>query len=246
MPAAWRGGTNSWFDPYGQHPTTPADANGHGTQTLGITVGGTDGGTSIGVAPDARWIAAKIFNDSGVATSTGIHQAFQWVLDPDGNPATDDAPDVVNNSWAMGSPACDLSFAPDVAVLVDAGIVPVFAAGNFGPGDSTSASPANGPGAFSVGAVDGADAIADFSSRGPTSCGRTTPTTFPSVVAPGVGIRTSDRFGLYGSGSGTSCSAPHVSGAIALLRGAVPTRDRRPARAGARRLGGRSRRGGSG
>ena len=51
LAAAWRGGTNSWFDPYGQHPTTPADANGHGTQTLGITVGGTDGGTSIGVAP---------------------------------------------------------------------------------------------------------------------------------------------------------------------------------------------------
>ncbi len=31
----WRGGTNSWFDPYGQHPTTPTDLSGHGTATMG-------------------------------------------------------------------------------------------------------------------------------------------------------------------------------------------------------------------
>ena len=222
LAAAWRGGSNSWFDPSGQHPTTPADLNGHGTQTLGISVGGSTGGTSIGVAPAAHWIAAKIFNDSGVASSSGIHQAFQWVLDPDANPLTDDAPDVVNASWAIGAPSCDLSFEPDLAALVEAGIVPVFAAGNFGPGGSTSASPANNPSAFAVGAVDGSDAIAGFSSRGPSDCGRAIPATFPTVVAPGVDIRTSDRFGLYGSGSGTSYAAPHVTGAIALLRGALP------------------------
>ncbi|MGD2050106.1 MAG: protease inhibitor I9 family protein, partial [Chloroflexota bacterium] len=31
----WRGGSNSWFDPYGQHPDTPMDLSGHGTQSMG-------------------------------------------------------------------------------------------------------------------------------------------------------------------------------------------------------------------
>ena len=27
----WRGGSNSWYDPWGQHPTQPTDVSGHGT-----------------------------------------------------------------------------------------------------------------------------------------------------------------------------------------------------------------------
>ena len=27
----------------------------------------------------------------GTASTTAVHQAFQWILDPDGDPATDDA-----------------------------------------------------------------------------------------------------------------------------------------------------------
>ena len=98
----WRGGTNSWFDPYGQHPASPVDLTGHGTGTMGVMVGGDAGGTSIGMAPGAQWIAARIFDDSGKSTATAIHSAFQWLLDPDGNPNTADAPDVVNNSWSYG------------------------------------------------------------------------------------------------------------------------------------------------
>ena len=104
LSAQWRGGTNSWYDPYGLHPTTPTDVNGHGTWVIGIIVGRDASGTSIGVAPDAQWIAVKIFNDNGVAYASAIHQGYQWLLDPDGNLATADAPDVVNNSWAYGSP----------------------------------------------------------------------------------------------------------------------------------------------
>ena len=36
----WRGGSNSWYDPYGQHPSTPTDLSGHGTWTMGVMVGG--------------------------------------------------------------------------------------------------------------------------------------------------------------------------------------------------------------
>jgi subtilisin family serine protease len=43
----WRGGSNSWFDPYGQHPNTPTDYSGHGTWTMGVMVGGHSGGLSL-------------------------------------------------------------------------------------------------------------------------------------------------------------------------------------------------------
>ena len=220
--AQWRGGSNSWYDPYGQHPTTPVDMNGHGTWTMGVMVGRDLSGMSIGVAPRSSWIAVKIFNDSGTATTSAIHLGFQWLLDPDGNPQTNDAPDVVNNSWTFNSPGCDLSFEPDLQALVVAGITPVFAAGNFGPGTSTSASPANNPSAFPVGAIYNSSLIYAYSSRGPTGCGRAAPVTYPSLMAPGVGILTTDLYGGYYSTSGTSLSAPHVSGALALLLNAFP------------------------
>ncbi len=221
LAGSWRGGSNSWFDPYGQHPTTPADLNGHGTSTMGVIVGGGAGGTAIGVAPGAKWIAAKIFNDSGAATTSGIHAAFQWLLDPDGNPATADAPDVVNDSWTSGIPGCDVTFQPDLQALRAAGILPVFAAGNGGPSTGTGYSPSNLPEAIAVGATNDPDVIADFSSRGPAACGGSLDV-YPDVVAPGVGIRTTARFGQYTDASGTSLAAPHVTGALALLLQAFP------------------------
>jgi subtilisin family serine protease len=221
LAAQWRGGTNSWYDPNGQHPTEPFDANGHGTSTMGVMVGGAAGGTGVGMAPDAQWVAVKIFNDNGVATVSGIHAGFQWLLDPDGDPSTADAPDVVNNSWTFQTPSCDLEFEPDLEALRAAGIVPVFAAGNSGPGETTSMSPANNPGALAVGATTEADAVFSLSSRGPSSCGEAE-TVYPDLVAPGVDVRTTDLGGGYRSLSGTSLAAPHAAGALALLLSAFP------------------------
>lgn len=220
----WRGGANSWFDPYGQH-TAPADvagaASGHGTWTMGVMVGGSAGGTAVGVAPAAQWIAAKIFNNQGVATAAGIHAAFQWLLDPDGDPQTDDAPHVVNNSWTFQNPGCNLEFQLDLQALRTAGIVPVFAAGNGGPGSGTSYSPANYPEALAVGAINNNSAIYNNSSRGPSACGEA-PTTYPELVAPGVNVKTTDLYGFYASRTGTSLAAPHVAGALALLLSVYP------------------------
>ena len=219
LASRWRGGTDSWYDPNGEHPITPTDVNGHGTWTMGVMVGGDAGGSSVGIAPDATWIAVKIFNDQGTATSTGIHQGFQWLLDPDGNPATADAPDVVNDSWTMSDSGCLLDFQPDLASLRAAGILPVFAAGNYGPQPGSSRSPANNPDAFAVGATDDADDLYTYGSRGPSPCGQPV---YPQLVAPGVGIHTTDLYGLYADPTGTSVAAPHVAGALALLLQAFP------------------------
>jgi serine protease AprX len=220
----WRGGSNGWFDPHGEH-ATPHDASGHGTQTMGLLVGGSDGGAAIGMAPGARWIAVKQYDDAGKATLSDIHRAFQWLLDPDGDPATPDAPDVVNASWGLVDAAepCSREFEADVQLLRSAGIAIAFSAGNDGPAPASGVSPADNAPAFAVGAVDGALEVASFSSRGPSACDGGI---FPRIVAPGVGVMTADlSFGglpLYGEVWGTSYSAPHVAGAMALLAGAFP------------------------
>ncbi|MDE2219100.1 MAG: S8 family serine peptidase [Gammaproteobacteria bacterium] len=220
---AYRGGANSWYDPYGVH-ATPHDADGHGTQVLGLAVGGSAGGTVIGVAPDAKWIAAKIFNDAHQASESAIHLAYQWVIDPDGNPATDDAPDVVLNSWDIaGENVCHSQFQADIDALRAADIAVVYSAGNFGPNPGTSVSPANNLRVSSVGSVDAANTVSAFSSRGPSACDGAF---FPKLVAPGDGLRTADLSlagaGQYTTVAGTSFAAPEVAGVIALLRGATP------------------------
>jgi hypothetical protein len=222
----WRGGSNSWFDPY-LGTDTPYDKDGHGTAVMGLLVGGDAGGTAIGVAPGARWIAAKIFNDATPSTATfsAIHQAYQWLLDPDGDPATDDAPAVVNNSWGLtGVNVCSTEFAADVAALRAAGILTVFSAGNAGPGPATSVSPANNPGSLAVGMVDQSFTIDPSSSRGPSACDGSI---YPELAAPGVAVKTADltagAFPLsYTTVTGTSFAAPQAAGVLALLLGAFP------------------------
>ena len=220
LAASWRGGSNSWYDPYGQL-SSPGDLSGHGTWTMGVMVARDASGSTLGVAPQAQWIAARIFNNTGSATATAIHQAFQWVLDPDGNPGTADAPNVVNNSWSFGGPGCNLEFQNDLLALRAAGILPVFAAGNYGSAANTSVSPANNPGALAVGAVNNTGFVYSGSSRGPSACGEAS-ATFPEIVAPGVLVGTTDLFGLYTQQTGTSLSAPHAAGAAALLLSAFP------------------------
>ncbi|PKN13263.1 MAG: hypothetical protein CVU69_02895 [Deltaproteobacteria bacterium HGW-Deltaproteobacteria-4] len=234
LESRWRGGTNSWFDPYGDS-VTPYDVDGHGTAVTSLMVGGAASRKTIGVAPDAQWISAKIFPDSGDANASTIHLAFQWALDPDGDPNTDDAPDVVNNSWGFETAKnqCITSdfFRSDVQALQSVGIHVVFSAGNSGPAASTSVSPANYPEGLAVGSIGPGYIVSSFSSRGPSACSGSIfndlpVDVYPELVAPGELVtvaypRNVFPFG-YASVSGTSFTAPHVSGALALLRSVIP------------------------
>ncbi|MEJ2465675.1 MAG: Calx-beta domain-containing protein [Candidatus Thiodiazotropha sp.] len=189
---------------------------------LVVILGGDASGYQIGLAPHAQWIAARLFDNEDQASLSAIHQAFQWILDPDGDPTTNDAPDVVNNSWGFSSTInqCYQEFSDDIRLLREAGIAVVFSAGNYGPSAETSISPANDPGVVSVGSVDQFSDIDTFSSRGPGACDGGI---FPKLVAPGSLIFVADRLPVtYNVVTGTSFSAPHVTGAIALLKSAFP------------------------
>ncbi|MFD1020908.1 carboxypeptidase regulatory-like domain-containing protein [Thalassobacillus hwangdonensis] len=219
----------SWIDVSGQDYETPKDGNGHGTHVAGTVLGGGSG-KPIGVAPEAEWIAAKIFDDIGRASTSGIHEAFQWFMAPGGDPSK--APHVVNNSWG-NSNTYSMEFYDDVKAWVSAGIFPVFSAGNDGPGTETIGAPGSFPASFTVGATDRFDQIAPFSSRGPVywpdENGETKQMIKPDIVAPGHEIYSamSSQIGneKYFTLSGTSMAAPHVTGAVALLYQSNPDLD---------------------
>ncbi len=201
----------SWIDTTDDGAVYPFDGYGHGTHTMG-TLAGQDG---IGVAPGAKWIAARVLNTQGFGLDSWIHAGFQWVLAPGGDAAL--APDILSNSWGNNFGANE-EFRPDVQLLNAAGIFTVFSNGNAGPGMGTVASPASFPEAFAVGATDQYDLLALFSSRGPSPFEALK----PDVSAPGVGVLSSVPGGVYARANGTSMAAPHVAGTAALMYAAVP------------------------
>lgn len=211
----------NWYDPTSTSPISPLDNVGHGTHVMG-TIVGSEGVNNIGVAPGAKWIAAK-----GCATTvcyaSDLIASGQWMLAPtkiDGtNPDPVKAPDVINNSW--GSAGCDLWYQGVIQSWRNAGIVPVFSGGNSGSNPSTIGSPGDNPEAIAVGAVDIVDNIANFSSRGPT-CSAFGTKIKPDIAAPGVSVRSSIPENSYMNLNGTSMAAPHVTGLVALILQANP------------------------
>jgi subtilisin family serine protease len=232
---------HNWLDGVDGSASSPVDDHGHGSHTMGTMIGDDGGANQIGMAPGATWVACDSCDGTG-CPSSALLTCAQWIIAPYpvGNPSAPDPstrPHVVNNSWADCDTSYDSWFQGSVDSWHAAGIYPVFANGNAGncgygfpPGCYTVGNPArygNVTGVGSTGQSNGAYAV--HSNWGPTDNPDPVnpngyPTVKPNVVAPGVDIRSSLNFfdSHYGSWEGTSMSAPHVAGLVALMWQAGP------------------------
>ncbi|KOG29635.1 hypothetical protein AQJ84_38990 [Streptomyces resistomycificus] len=189
------------------------DRYGHGTHVASILAGSgaKSGGLYKGVAPDVRLLDGKVLADDGSGSMSDVVSGMQW--------AVDQGAKVVNLSLGFLDTPGDDPLEAAVARLSGKALF-VVSAGNEGDGPSTVKSPGSAPAALTVGAVDKQDAIADFSSRGPSLDGRPK----PDITGPGVDITAAlttqseqPSSEGYVSQSGTSMAAPHVAGAAALV-----------------------------
>lgn len=183
---------------YYSYDNNPMDELGHGTHVASIIAGN---GLLKGIAPDAKLLVYKVGGADNSLSGTAIMQAFDAVLDPNGDSDFSDHVDVVNMSFGgYGNPGDE--FSQKVDELSEFGIVMVAAAGNSGPSEKTIGSPGTARSAITVGASyksnfstainypscsdynPTVDQLACFSSRGPTE----SETLKPDVVAPGVSV----------------------------------------------------------
>ncbi|MFJ6391287.1 S8 family serine peptidase [Streptomyces sp. NPDC091972] len=193
------------------------DKAGHGTH-VAATVAGSgarSGGRYKGVAPSAKILNAKVLNDDGEGTDSSVIAGLEW--------AAGQGAKVANLSLGqVDTPGEDPVEAAVNALAKSTGMLTVAAAGNEGPDAGTVDSPGAAESALTVGAVDGEDRLADFSSTGPTDDSALK----PDLTAPGVDIVSAKAAhghlgdpaaDGYVSMSGTSMATPHAAGAAAIL-----------------------------
>ncbi|MAZ30544.1 MAG: hypothetical protein CMP57_00450 [Flavobacteriales bacterium] len=227
----------SW---YGYFRDFPNEINSnHGTHTLGTIVGeGLPSGDTVGVAPGAYWMACDLVTSTvdELPPLEYIVAAYQWALDTDNNPnTTKGMPAVINNSWRWNdnpdTTHCNDYIQDLMNVIETVGIANIFSGGNSGPNNNSISAPqrinSSILNTFSVGSVNTnliGNPISSFSSRGPVQCPANDSLLLfhPQVVAPGQNIRSSVGINSFSTKSGTSMAAPHVSGAILLLKEAFP------------------------
>lgn len=177
--------------------------------------------------------------------------AYEWLLKHRNDPAFPGGVRVASNSWGTFEADDEFEPTTlMVKAAYAAGVVSVFSAGNSGPdADTVGPGPTRAEEVITVGAICksygytqtttcGAGQVANFSSRGPQvdivapGVAIYSAMARPSVLIPlGGGVRppgtgdpaaAANNTTLYAAFSGTSMSAPHVSGIVALMLDANP------------------------
>jgi len=194
-----------------------SDLSGHGTHVAGTIAAVADNYLGIvGVAPFAKIMPIRAFNEYGVGTCTAVANSLTY--------AVANGADVISNSW--GSPSC--SVIQDAFDAAEAsGVLSIAASGNNGLGAAQF--PSSLETVVAVAALDSEKAPATFSNIGEGV----------EIAAPGVSVlslsanwgsnviwrenpsfRVNRNFMVI---SGTSMACPHVSGVAALMMSADPS-----------------------
>ncbi|MED3646114.1 S8 family peptidase [Halalkalibacterium halodurans] len=180
------------------------DLNGHGTHVAGTIAAQENDEASTGIAPNVELYAVKVLNGLGAGSIASITNGIDWAISND--------MDIINMSLGTNTDSEALQRAVERAH--DHGILIIAAAGNSGEADEqhTIDYPARYDSVVAVGAVDGNNDRASFSSYGEQL----------EIMAPGVEIHSTFLFNRYERLSGTSMASPHVTGAAALIKSNNP------------------------
>src|SRR5207253_5508752 len=133
--------------------TSLNDERGHGTFVAGIAAGAAPG--LAGAAPAAPIVSIKVMNGQGMAKTSDVIAACQWILDHKGQYNIRVANFSMHSSYGTNFYRDPLDRA--VEKLWFGGVVVVAAAGNYGSAAGPSGvkySPGNDPFVITVGAVD--------------------------------------------------------------------------------------------
>jgi subtilisin family serine protease len=205
------------------------DQSEHGTHVAGIAAGNNGTRTNSGIALSGIAPRAYLGNYKalGVPSEFGLNGNSPEIAAAV-EAAVADGMDVINLSLGETDiePTRDV-LARALNAAADAGVPATVAAGNSGDlGPGSIDSPGSAAKAIAAAASTGGhdsveeDTATDFSSIGPAPY---TLTLKPDVTAPGDGVASSVPGGSYAVFSGTSMAAPHVAGAIALLKERHPS-----------------------
>jgi serine protease AprX len=217
---------------------SPGDGFGHGTFVAGLAAGSAP--HFVGAAPTAGIVSLDVMDDSGMAHTSDVIRAAQWIL------AHHDQYNIRVANFSLHS-TTPTSFRWDpldkaIEKLWFAGIVVVASAGNDTDGGKQvrmEFAPANDPFAITVGALDLHNSdnpdqatVAPWSAWGYTFDGFAKPElsapgrSIAGPVPPGSTLANTKQFkgqvlqtpdGTYMTLSGTSLSAPIVAGIVADL-----------------------------
>ncbi len=173
------------------------DDNGHGTHLAGIVASLNNSVGVIGVAPQVNLYAVKVLDRYGNGNYSNLIAGIDWAISNNLN--------IINMSLGGNNSSNALKAAVDRAF--NAGILLIASAGNNGFNKKGNICyPAAYDSVIAVGAVDGQNNRASFSSVGRQL----------DLVAPGVDILSTIP-GDYGYNSGTSMATAHVTGVAALV-----------------------------
>lgn len=189
------------------------DPNGHGTHVAGTAAGADAGCGLIGVAPDARILPVKVLDADGEGTVDAVVEGIRR--------AADAGADIINMSLGADVVLRSVSgagLAEAIRYAWSKGAITVIAAGNGGLVGGLFGSGYGDVPAVVVTATDHDDRVAQYAtSIGSADWG---------IAAPGgdgsgdlgrdiLSAFPQERCALH---AGTSMAAPHVSGALAVLR----------------------------